>query len=260
MNRRTLGTIALISGLLLPISAWADEVLERVVVRNRLYNVAGRLELTPSVGVSIVDKLTSHYTFGASASFNLFESLALDARATYALSRHTGLANRISAKFLNRDPSLGLQRVDDLSDLWEMNWTLMAGVRWAPIYGKLSFLSELPIHYQTYLWVGGGMGGLHRESVVYCLEVASREEGTCRDWLTDDRVSPVGSAALGMRFFTSKNGSLKLELRDYVFADQYRVDIDRLVAEAGDRNSGTPSETVGLTHVFIFEVGYAFTF
>ncbi len=259
MNRRTLGTAALIWGLLLPVSAWADEVLERVVVRNRLYNVAGRLELAPSVGFSFVDKLTSHITLGGGVAYNIFESLAVEGRANYVLSRHTGLADRISAKFLSRDPSFGLQQVDDLSDLWEMKWNVMGGLRWAPIYGKLSMLSELPIHYQTYLWVGGGLGGLHRESVVYCRSVASREAGTCNDWRTDERVSQVGSVALGMRFFVGKAGSLKLELRDYVFADQYLVEIDRLKAEMGEA-TGTPSDQVGLTHVFVFDIGYAFTF
>jgi len=260
MNRRTLGAVVLISGLLLSGTSRADEVLERVVVRNRLHSVAGRLELSPSLGFSLSDTLTNHTTLSGGIAFNVAESFAIEGRATYALTRHTALADRVSSKFLSRDPSFSIRNVDDLENLWEMKWNLMGGLRWAPVYGKLSLVSELPVHYQAYLWVGGGVAGLHRESAVYCLNLSSRDEGTCSEWLTDDRVSPLGSAALGMRFFVGKSGSLKLELRDYVFADAYRVNIDRVAAESGDRTSGTLSTSPGLTHVVVFDIGYAFIF
>lgn len=260
MNRRKLGALFLISGMLLPASAWADEVLERVVVRNRLYDMAGRLELAPDVGFSLVDRLTSTVTVGGGAAINVADWLGFEVRAAYGITRHTGLADRISAKFLTRDPAQGIQRVDDLANLWEMKWNLMAGFRWSPIYGKLSLLSEVPVHFQAYAWLGGGMGGFHRESVVYCLAVASREDGTCSNWLTDDRVSPVGSGAVGLRFFTGQKGSIKIELRDFVYSDSYRVDIDRVAAESGDRTSGTPASSPGLTHVMVLDVGYAFIF
>ncbi len=30
------------------------------------------------------------------------------------------------------------------------------GARWQPIYGKINLIAELPVHFQLYLWAGGG--------------------------------------------------------------------------------------------------------
>lgn len=265
MRRGTNGALALAVTALAAGSARAgeaDEVLERAAVRNRIFSVAGRAELGPSLGVSILDRLTNHYTLSAAGVLNLTETFAVEARGGYALSRHTGYARGIGVKLLQRDPlgpSGGLQIVDDLTDLWEMRFNLMAGVRWAPVYGKLSLMAELPVHFQAYVWLGGGLGGLHRESVAYCLAVTSREEGTCGEWLVEDRTAPIGGVALGVRFFASQTASIKLELRDYAFVDTYRVQIDRAAAERGDASSGVAGPG-GLTHLVLFDVGYSFVF
>ncbi|HYV44518.1 MAG TPA: outer membrane beta-barrel domain-containing protein [Myxococcaceae bacterium] len=235
-----------------------DEVIERVVVRNRLFDVGGRLELSPSVGVMLMTRLTDHYTLSGDAAFNIFNTLAVEARASIAYTRQTGLAHRIAQQFLERDPSLGIERADDLSDAWQMRTNVMAGLRWQPIYGKISLLAEMPVHFQAYVSANGGVGSFHRQSLVYCRALLSRDDGTCADWLTEDKLSPVVSGALGIRFFTHQQGSIRFEVRDYAFQDSYLVNIDRTVAEAG----GTTGEQAraGFTHLVLFDVGYAFLF
>src|SRR6185295_14741915 len=235
-----------------------DEVIERVVVRNRLFDVGGRLELSPSVGVMPMTRLTDHYTLSGDAAFNIFNTLAVEARASIAYTRQTGLAHRIAQQFLERDPSLGIERADDLSDAWQMRTNVMAGLRWQPIYGKISLLAEMPVHFQAYVSANGGVGSFHRQSLVYCRALLSRDDGTCADWLTEDKLSPVVSEALGIRFFTHQQGSIRFEVRDYAFQDSYLVNIDRTVAEAG----GTTGEQAraGFTHLVLFDVGYAFLF
>ncbi len=83
--------------------------------------------------------------------------------------------------------------------------------------------------------------------------------GTCGDWLQEDRVSGLATGAVGMRFFTHQNGAIRLELRDYVFPDRYRVNIDRTVAESGGE-TGEWKKNAGLSHLVMFDVGYAFIF
>jgi len=260
MNRQMVGAAILLLGMLGSENTGAEEALDHAVVRNRLHRAAGRLELSPGVGFSLSDTLTHHTLLLGSLAFNVAESFAIEVRATYALTRHTGLAENVSRRFLSRDPTVGLRAVDDLANLWEMRWNALGGLRWAPIYGKLSLVSELPVHYQAYVWAGGGIAGLHRQSLVYCLDVTSREQGTCNAWLTEDRTSPLVSAAIGLRFFVGSQGALKLELRDCAFRDAYRVNIDRLDAESGLRDSGTLSTSAGMTHVVSFELAYAFVF
>ena len=112
--------------------------------------------------------------------------LALEARGGWAYSRHTGLADQIGSHLLGRNPvgsngSQGdLQETSDLSGLWEMKGNGALGVRWAPIYGKLGLMSELPVHFQFYVWGGGGAGTFERESLVVCNDVTGRtvENGT----------------------------------------------------------------------------------
>jgi outer membrane beta-barrel protein len=240
------------------IEAPAEDVVEKVAVRNRLYSVEGKWELSPFVGLMVQTNLTDHYNFGVAGAYNVSDTLAFEARLGYALSRHTGLANQVASQLLTRNPGSELREVDDFANLWEMNANALAGVRWQPIYGKISLMAELPVHFQGYLWLGGGAGMFHRESIVYCQKLASRAEGTCSNWLEEDKISWLGSAALGMRFFTHQQGALKLELRNYLFPDSYRVKIDRTQAEQG-KTTGTLT-SVGVTPLWMFDLGYTFFF
>ncbi|MBN1210202.1 MAG: outer membrane beta-barrel domain-containing protein [Myxococcaceae bacterium] len=247
-----------------------EQVLEEAVVRNRLYRPAGNLELSPSVGISALTYLTAHYTLDVGVAYNLFDTLAVEGRAGYALSRHTGLARSISESFLNRDDK---KLTDELEDLWRMNLHGVVGVRWAPVYGKLSLMAEVPAHFQAYLWAGGGVASFERESLIQCTQVVNRDLGICDDrtepldratatesfWVKDSRVSPVVSAAVGFRFFAFARHGVKFELRDWVFRDAYRVQLSRDDWEVG-RETGTPATSPGLTHLVQFDIGYTFLF
>jgi outer membrane beta-barrel protein len=235
--------------------ASAEELLERAVVRNRLYQVAGRFEISPAVGFSLADRLTNHINFTVGFGYHFSDSWSLELQAGYALSAHTGLADQVAHNFLQKTILL----VDDLSSLWEMKGNAIIGVRWAPIYGKISLLAELPVHFQTYVWAGGGVGSFHRQSVVYCQQQPTGMSGDlqCGSWLTDNKVQPLASAAIGFRFFTGQRGALTLEVRDYLFPDSYLTGIETAVAESGGQ-TGVPAQSPGLINLVVFNLGYTF--
>jgi outer membrane beta-barrel protein len=238
--------------------AWGQEALEQAVVRYRLYAVHGRLEASFDMALLLQSRLVDHDNFTASVAYNLAESWALELRAGYAVSQHTGLANHLAADLLARTPNGPNGQVvvvDDLSNLWEMKGNLLGGVRWAPIYGKLSLFADTSLHFQAYLWLGAGGAMLHRQSVVYCQGVSSL--GACDSWLSEDRTALLGSGALGMRFFTGNWGALRLELRNYVFKDSYLVNVDRSVAQAGG-TTGQPSSAPGWTNLVMLDLGITF--
>jgi len=241
--------------LLTSTQALAEELLERVVVRNRLYRVAGRFEISPTIGFSLVDRLTSHINLTLGLGYHFSDSWALELRAGYAFSGHTSLADQVAADFLQKN----IQLVDDLSSLWEMKGSAVLGVRWSPIYGKISLLAEVPVHFQTYVWLGGGVGSFHRQSVVYCEQLSGSGPGDyhCGGWLTQNRIGGLGSAAFGFRFFTGQGGAVMLEFRDYLFADSYLTGIEKLVAGSGGQ-TGVPAKSPGLINLVLFDVGYAF--
>ena len=271
MTARTLPLFASLVFLLTAPSASAQEqVLDPAAVRHRLFSPGEKLEASFTVGLPVRDYLTAHYNLNAGVAFNLFDTLGVEARAGYALSRQTGLARSISESFLNRDDK---KLTDELEDMWEMNLHGVVGARWAPIYGKLSLLADETAHFQAYLWGGGGLASLRRQSVIQCTRVVDRELGICDNrtdplepatatenyWLTETRVTPVVSGAVGFRFFLAEGHAIRFELRDWVFADQYRVNVVREDWEAG-RESGEPAPNPGLTHLVQFDFGYTFIF
>jgi outer membrane beta-barrel protein len=236
-----------------------QSVVENVAVRNRLYRVANRLELSAAVGFGLARELTEHVNLSLGAAYNVTDTWAFEIRAGYAISGHTNIARQLSRNFLQFDPNQRNRIADDLSALWEMKANGQVGVRWAPIYGKISLLAEIPVHFQVQFWAGGGVGQFHRESVVYCRQLISRSDGTCGDWLSEDTVRPMGSVAAALRFFSHRSGSFKLELRDYIFRDSYLTSIDRVIAERGEP-TGVPSNSPGIIQLFTLELGYAVFF
>lgn len=273
MRARTLRFLVSVALLLVAPGALAqeqEELIDNVVVRNRLFRPAGNLELSVGVGLPVLTHLTAHYTLDVGLGYNLFDTLALEARAGWALSRQTGLARTISESFLDREDK---KITDELEDLWQMNLHGVAGVRWAPVYGKLSLVADIPAHFQAYLWAGGGLGSFRRQSIIQCANVVDRDLGICDDrsdpldrgtakenfWVSEMRVAPVGSAAVGFRFFVGERHGLRLEVRDWIFQDQYRVGLSRDDWESG-RETGTFSESPGLTHLVQFDLGYTFLF
>ncbi|ATB38635.1 hypothetical protein CYFUS_004070 [Cystobacter fuscus] len=257
--------------VLMALSASAQQqVLDPAAVRHRLYSPQQHLELSLAVGLPAREYLTAHYNLNVALAYNFVESFALEARAGYALSRQTGLARSISESFLAREDK---QLTDELADMWQMGAHGVVGARWAPIYGKLSLLADATAHFQAYLWAGGGLASLRRQSIIQCGQVIDRAQGVCDNrtdvadrstatesyWRVETRAAPVVSGAVGLRFFLGPRHALRLELRDWIFADRYRVNVVREDWEAG-RESGEPAPNPGFTHLVQFDLGYTFLF
>jgi outer membrane beta-barrel protein len=268
---RTRGALLLLAASLWAGSALAQEqqLIENTVVRNRLHTPGGRFEVSPSFGATLLTHLTSHYSLNVAVAYNFVSSLALEGRVGWAYSRQTGLARDVADQFLAERKAT----TNDLQDLWQMGLHGAVGVRWAPIYGKLSLMAEVPAHFQAYVWGGGGLAQQHRQSVVMCSRVVNAQQGICDNrtnaqdrssasenfFLKEDRVAPIGSAAVGLRFFVGDRQGIRLEVRDWFFRDSYRVNVERAAWEAG-QPTGTPASSPGLTHIVQLDLGYTFLF
>lgn len=267
MNHRLLSALVLVVGVVAstanaqpqPPIENEDELIERVVVRNRLYTTGGKLEISPTLGFTILNRLTDHQNLNVGIAYNVSDSIAFELRGGYALSRHTGLADRIAENLLLRQPARELGIVDDMSELWEMQANGALGIRWNPIYGKISLLADLPVHFQTYIWVGGGVGTFFRESIVECLQVEAGRSA-CAQWAQESRVAPLASVAFGFRFFTHQGGAIRAEVRDYAFTDSYKERIDRQSSEGGGQPTGEPVSSPGFINLVLFDLGYVFFF
>lgn len=241
-------------------------VVEKVAVRNRIFNVAGRWELGGNVGLSLLSRLTDHYNLNLSGAYNVTDWLGIELRAGYAISSHTSLAQQIQNDFAI---NASISTANDLADLWEMTLNAVIGARFQPIYGKINLVAELPIHFQFYVWVGGGFGIFKHESVALC---TAKSGSTCTAFLTESKAGPLVSVALGFRFFFATSTpipgeksmgqhSLKFEVRDWSYLDSYWVGVDRATASASNPTAGgQQSSNAGVTNLVQFDIGYSYIF
>jgi outer membrane beta-barrel protein len=243
------------------------ELVEKVVVKNRLYSVAGRWELGLYGGFTLLPRLTEHYNLNLGVAINVVDSLAIELRAGYAISRHTGLADQISADFFQSVVAGGPAAsapVTDMSDLWQMGGNAALGLRWQPIYGKISLFSEGALHFQFYVWLGGGVGLFTRESIIICNE---RSGGECSDWYDEFKAGPVVSLALGMRLFLPLFSgkvtlAFRVEARTWSWLDSYLQGVNRVQALNGatPEGGGTASPAAGVTTLSQIDIGPALIF
>ncbi|MBI5547856.1 MAG: outer membrane beta-barrel domain-containing protein [Deltaproteobacteria bacterium] len=273
---RALMLVALAAVVVAPLSAHSAEP-EKVVVRNRKFSSDGKFEASVNVGFSVANYLTSHYNLVGSGAYNLTENWALQVEGGYALSGHTSVAQAASDTIVKDNPNRSAKEVDDFSDLWQMTWNVTGAVRWTPIYGKINVAAELPVHFQFYLLLGGGAGGMTRDSLVYCVGarpasgtvtcVTDPQEPTELKALHESAVKPVLLGGFGMKLFITQWAGLRLEVRDMAFPDSFREDINRALAEGDsavlDGNSATQgvnAASPGFTHLVFAQVGAVFTF
>ncbi len=249
--------------------ALADEgeaaLVEKVAVRNRLYNVDGHWEFGGNAGFSLLSRLTEHYNLNLSGAYNVAEWLGLELRGGYAISMHTSLANQLQSDFAINS---SISTANDMADLWEMTANAIIGARFQPIYGKVNLVAELPVHFQFYLWAGAGFGLFKHQSLAIC---AVKSGSTCSQFLTELKPGPLVSVALGFRFFFStsapvpgaKTGqhSVKIEVRDYSYLDSYYINVKRADATAANPTAGGQlSPNAGITNLVQLDVGYAYIF
>lgn len=241
-------------------SAETEGKVEKVVVRNRIHLSQGMWEVNPGIGFSLANQMTEHTNLELGLAYNIWETFALELRGGYALSGLSSVAEQVKPNFAGgvqkpEGDGSGESRPDDFADLWQLQWQALALARWQPIYGKLNLVTELPVHFQVYLTAGGGMVGLHRESVLY-------RQGA--EWLEEDRQSYAIAGGGGIRFWLSDWAILKLELLDLSFPDQYREGISRyqasLEAPGSDPQSGTEAASPGFTNLLFLNIGTSFQF
>ncbi len=264
VNQSLLSFLAalLTTAVVAPEVARADDVVDKVVVRNRQFRTAGSLEVSPFVGFAVTNRLTSLTNFQLGVAYNFSEVLALEARGGYALSDFTDVGLQAREKLFATDP-LGSLPLDEYSDLWRVEWQALLMPRWTPIYGKLNLVTEVPIHFQAYLTAGGGAVGLMQESVAYCQNGGSSDRSQCGGYLQENQTTWAVAGGAGFRFFLNETFMVRMELFDIAYPDSYRKGINRIQAEKETPGSEPREGTVtnaGLTNNLLFNLGASVVF
>lgn len=249
---------------------------ERVVVTHRLFETNGRFELALLGGASMNNKLTEHYSGWLQGAWNTSDNWAIELSAVGTYARLNGVAQQARDAVFQEPVLIGGAttkvdaRADDFADLWEVRWGALAGVRWNPVYGKVSLASELQVHFNFFLVAGAGALGLHKDSVAFCANGPGPStdtnrrpiDATCSQYLTQDTVKGGASIGAGLRLWIDKKWSLRAEVRDLAFLDSYFVNIDRAQAEQGvdPSTAAQPASSPGVSNVVEFLGGVSMIF
>lgn len=178
------------------------------LISNKLYPMQYRFEFTGMFDMTYGNKYTQHYGGHGAIGFHIFDWLQVEAYGGYLAGSETNIASRVrevgfNAQKLNRgEPCATPLCEPELPDLWQTTWIAGANAQWAPIYGKLSVVSELDLSFQLFGMLGGGVEGIRKQ-----LNDQSYDFGP--------GIRPVVNYGVGLRIIPWKWVALRAELKNY---------------------------------------------
>ena len=166
-------------------------------VERKFFLKRSRFELYPYFGFDINDPFFQHLFVGASLSYHVADSLAIEARGGYVVAAIEKdvirFTQQATESLLSGEPKL-VMHAD-------------AALTWSPIYGKFSLFGESIIHFDTYLSGGGGV------------MLTERREGS----KNVSNTNPAANVAIGQRYFINRWLTFRWELRNYTFLEEVPI-------------------------------------
>ena len=191
------------------------------LIDNKLHPTAGRFELSAFYDTSLNDKYVKHQGGHGSLLYHLSDWLALEVFGGTMIGKESQILSKVrtsgnsyaqtSKGQCGWNPVGGCE--PELPDLYQTTWFAGGALQWAPIYGKLSAVSEYDLSFQIYSILGGGIEGIKKE--------LSTPGAVSSDYARPDGVQDPTSLlsmnyGLGFRFIPFKHVAIRLELRNYL--------------------------------------------
>jgi outer membrane beta-barrel protein len=220
-------------------------------VAYRRYALDGKNDFGVFGSFSMKNKLTEHV--GAAVSFDkqFSEYLSLDVFVGGGYGGLTNLALNVRDKWrATSNPGT------DLADAGALLATGQLGLRFTPIYGKMSLSSELSVHFNAYFV--GGVGGalIQYNSVLTCAVNIPSSSTKCPGDNFRKETSPnvAFNVGGGFRFWITDHWSARVEVRDVIFPDRF---YEKVVFKT-PVGSGQLSANAGISQVPLVLVGVGF--
>ncbi len=172
--------------------SWQDIV---VVVRKPFLKM-NRLELMPSVGLTINDNMIQHYELNGQINYYLTDVLAVGVEGQYFVKNFLETYDLV-ARQDRRLPTIN-----------KYNYGAALNFHYVPIYAKFSMLNKKIVHLETLFTAGVGM----TQS-----EVIPRDPALPA-W-TNTLITP--NVGLTFRVFVADWVTLNLGFKDYIFIDKF---------------------------------------
>jgi outer membrane beta-barrel protein len=175
------------------------------VLIDKRFGNRGVLQLSALFSTAMATKYVEGTGAVIGIGYNFSDLLGLELQGAFFAAQETSIMSEIRQS-LPTEPFL--------SDMYQVQWMGNLDLVFVPLYGKISFASELDPAYDLFLLGGAGFGGLRRQS------------GSVDAMGNDTRMystqsAPIFNVGGGLRFYFSRNPllGLRLELRDYLYAD-----------------------------------------
>jgi outer membrane beta-barrel protein len=223
------------------------------LIANKLYPMGGRFEFTGMFNMSLGDKYTEHLGGQAAVGFHIFDNLAVEVFGGYLAGDDTGIVDAVrltgASKKLDSNECATDTCEPQLPDMYQTTWFTGADVQWAPIYGKISAVSEYDVNFQLYLRGGAGVENIHRFLNNNSYDV--------------DQLRFSANYGLGLRLIPFKNVAVRAELVNYAGLNPNVQEHDSTEeSKCADgyllRTSGEPACYTDFSNSTMFQVGLSF--
>ena len=224
----TVGAVLALPGEAAALQGGEDPALLPVLIDKR-FGHGGRHQASLMFTTSMVTKFVESVGLYGAYQFNFTDLWGIELSGGYFFGSETAIMDAIRAE-LNQEPQL--------SDQFQLQWMGNVDVMFTPIYGKISFASELDPAFDLFFVAGGGFAGTRRKS-------GGHRMNPNETFTTE--TTPAFNFGLGLRFYFSRLLALRLEFRDYFYPDPASY-------PAPAENPG------GLTWNLHFQLGVQFAF
>lgn len=172
-------------------------------VQGRSFLKKGRFEVAPSFMVGLNDPFTQ--TVGGQLDLEYFiaESFGLNINFGYGSDITAGNSTFVTPKTFLEKNELAVP------EMGKMKYFFSGGAAWSPIYGKVSLLSEIIVHFDTFITLNFGMVGIDYRG--WEGELNNRVEKEMGG------IKFMSSVGIGERIFLNRWLVLKLELKNIIY-------------------------------------------
>ncbi len=172
-------------------------------VQGRIFLKKGRVELAPSFLLGLNDPFSQNMGGQINLEYFVAESFGLNANFGYATDITADNSTFVTPKTFLEKNELAVPEIG------RMKYFAGGGATWSPVYGKVSFLSQLIVHFDSFISLNFGISGVEYRGW----------EGEMNNRVEKDMggIRFMSSVGFGERIFLSRWLVLKFELKDIIY-------------------------------------------
>ncbi len=172
-------------------------------VQGRMFLKKGRIEIAPSFILGLNDPFSQNLGGQLNLEYFIAESFGINANFGYVTDITADNSTFVSPKTFLEKNELAVP------EMGKMKYYAGGGATWSPIYGKVSFLSQLIVHFDAFISLNFGIAGVEYRGW----------EGEMNNRVEKDMggMRFMSSVGVGERIFLNRWLVLKFELKDIIY-------------------------------------------